>query len=85
MRPGLRTSLEVGGAEPVTERTLLVVVLVPLLVTHGLVVQGTDAAASHVPAVFSFLCLFLRLLRVLVQAESSLTVQSGPTEAEDLR
>ena len=82
---GLRTGLEVGWKDPVTERTVLVVILDPLVVTHRLVVQRTHAAADNFPAVFYFLCLFLRLLRVLVQAEISLTLQSGPTESEDLR
>ena len=84
MGAGLRTGLEAGGLESSTDCTLLVVVLVPLLVTHGLVVEGTDTAADHLPAVFSFLGLFLRFLLVPVQADFSLTAQSGLTESEDL-
>ena len=82
----LRTGLETGGRDPVTDGALLVVVLLPLVVTHGLVVQGTDTpAADNSLAVFHFLGLFLRFLRVLVQADISLAVQRGFTEFEGLQ
>ena len=66
-----------------TEGTLPVVVLGPLVVTHWVVVERTHAA-RHFLAVSYFLGLFLRLLRVLVQAEIFFTLQSGLTESEGL-
>ena len=52
---------------PVTERTVLVVVLGPLVVTLRLVVERTH--------ITYFLCLFLRLFQVFVQAEISSQTQ----------
>ena len=73
MGPGLRTSLEIGRQNVVTDCTLLVVVLVPLLITHRIMVERTDTAAGHFLAVFSSLGLLLRIPRVLVQTEFPLT------------
>ena len=82
----LWTGLEGGWLDPVTDCTLLVVVLRPLVVTDGLVVLGTDTGgAKYLLAVLYFLSLFLRFPLVLVQADFLLTVQCGLTEFEGPR
>ena len=84
--PGLRTGLKEAWLDPITDRALLVVVLVALLVTDGLVVKGADTPAEDSLAVFHFPRLLLRLLRVVVPAESPLAVQwhGGMAESEGL-
>ena len=75
----LRTGLEEGRVDTITDCALVVVVLVAQLVTDRVVVERADTMANYFLAVFSFLGLFLRFLWVAVPAESPLAVQCRPT------